>query len=50
LCALKAACALLGIGSGIPARPLLPASPVQQAAIRAILTRQQLSPADTPHD
>jgi dihydrodipicolinate synthase/N-acetylneuraminate lyase len=40
--ALKAACALLGIGDGIPAHPNLPATDAQRAAIAAILQSQDI--------
>jgi len=42
--ALKAACALLGLGDGVPAPPLLPATTEQRRAIGAILARHGLSP------
>jgi 4-hydroxy-tetrahydrodipicolinate synthase len=42
--ALKAACQLCGLGSGIPAPPLLPAAPADRDAIRAILARHGLGP------
>jgi dihydrodipicolinate synthase/N-acetylneuraminate lyase len=35
--ALKAACALLGIGQGVPAQPSVPVGEAQRAAIRAVL-------------
>ncbi len=37
--ALKAACAMLGLGNGIPSRPLVPASDAERQAIRQILAR-----------
>jgi 4-hydroxy-tetrahydrodipicolinate synthase len=37
LAALKAACAMRGLGNGRPAPPLLPATPADRAAIRALL-------------
>jgi hypothetical protein len=37
--ALKAACALCGLGNGIPSPPLAPATEEQRQAIAAILTR-----------
>jgi 4-hydroxy-tetrahydrodipicolinate synthase len=37
LAALKAACAMRGIGNGRPAPPLLPAAPADQEAVRALL-------------
>ncbi|HUM15367.1 MAG TPA: dihydrodipicolinate synthase family protein [Candidatus Nitrosotalea sp.] len=37
LSALKAACEMRGLGNGRPAPPLLPASPAERAAIRALL-------------
>jgi 4-hydroxy-tetrahydrodipicolinate synthase len=43
--ALKAACAMLGLGSGVPAPPLEPASDAQRAAIAAVLGRQGLDRA-----
>jgi 4-hydroxy-tetrahydrodipicolinate synthase len=42
--ALKAACALLGLGSGAPARPLAPATPAQRDTIAGILRRHALLP------
>ncbi len=45
LSALKAACALCGLGNGLPAPPLLPASEVDCSAIRAILVRHRLLPS-----
>lgn len=39
LSALKAACALLGLGDGVPCPPLVPATPAARQAIAAILTR-----------
>jgi 4-hydroxy-tetrahydrodipicolinate synthase len=43
--ALKAACALLGIGTGMPAAPLEPASEAERGAIAAVLARHGLGPA-----
>ena len=43
--ALKAACALCGLGNGIPSPPLLPASGTDREAIRAILARHRLIPS-----
>lgn len=40
--ALKAACAAVGIGNGLPATPLLPATEDQRRAITAILARHGL--------
>lgn len=40
--ALKAACALLGLGDGVPAPPLLPATAEERQAIAAILARHHL--------
>ncbi len=40
--ALKAACAALGLGNGLPSPPLLPATPDQRRAIGAILARHRL--------
>jgi 4-hydroxy-tetrahydrodipicolinate synthase len=40
--ALKAACALLGIGTGMPAAPLEPASDPERRAIAAVLARHGL--------
>jgi len=37
--ALKAACAMLGLGNGIPSRPLVPASDAERQAIHDILAR-----------
>lgn len=45
--ALKAACALCGLGSGIPCLPLLPAADADREAIRAILARHGL-PGQAP--
>jgi 4-hydroxy-tetrahydrodipicolinate synthase len=42
--ALKAACALLGLGSGAPAPPLAPASASQRETIAVILRRHALLP------
>ena len=40
--ALKAACAMLGLGNGVPSPPLLPATEEQRRTIRAILVRHDL--------
>jgi len=40
--ALKAACAMLGLGNGVPAPPLLPAAEGERRQIEAILTRHRL--------
>jgi 4-hydroxy-tetrahydrodipicolinate synthase len=40
--ALKAACAMLGLGNGVPSPPLLPATEEQRRTIRAILVRHNL--------
>jgi 4-hydroxy-tetrahydrodipicolinate synthase len=40
--ALKAACAMLGLGDGVPSPPLLPATAEERQAIKAILTRHGL--------
>jgi 4-hydroxy-tetrahydrodipicolinate synthase len=42
--ALKAACAMLRLGNGIPSPPLLPATAEQRRAIAAILTRHGFQP------
>jgi len=42
--ALKAACAMLGLGNGMPSPPLLPATAEQRRAIAAILTRHGFQP------
>jgi 4-hydroxy-tetrahydrodipicolinate synthase len=42
--ALKAACAMLGLGNGTPSPPLLPASAAERQAIAAILTRHGFHP------
>jgi 4-hydroxy-tetrahydrodipicolinate synthase len=42
--ALKVACALLGLGDGRPAPPLLPADDRQRAAVAAILHRHGMTP------
>jgi 4-hydroxy-tetrahydrodipicolinate synthase len=42
--ALKAACAMLGLGNGIPSPPLLPATAEQRHAIAAILARHGFDP------
>jgi 4-hydroxy-tetrahydrodipicolinate synthase len=43
--ALKAACAMLGLGNGVPSPPLLPATLEQRRAIAAILARHGFHPA-----
>jgi 4-hydroxy-tetrahydrodipicolinate synthase len=43
--ALKAACAILGFGSGTPAAPLVPATEAARRMIAAILARHGLGPA-----
>jgi 4-hydroxy-tetrahydrodipicolinate synthase len=43
--ALKAACQMLGIGSGVPSLPLLPAIEAERRAIAAILARHGLGRA-----
>jgi 4-hydroxy-tetrahydrodipicolinate synthase len=43
--ALKAACAMIGIGSGVPSLPLVPSSEAERCAIAAILERHGLGPA-----
>jgi len=43
--ALKAACAMLGLGNGLPSPPLLPNAPEQRQAIAAILRRHGFDPA-----
>jgi dihydrodipicolinate synthase/N-acetylneuraminate lyase len=42
--ALKAACALLGLGSGVPSLPLVPAQDAERRAIAAILARHGFLP------
>jgi len=42
--ALKAACAMLGLGNGMPSPPLLPATAEQRRVIAAILTRHGFQP------
>jgi 4-hydroxy-tetrahydrodipicolinate synthase len=42
--ALKAACAMLGIGSGVPSLPLLPATEAERRGIAAVLARHGLGP------
>lgn len=42
--ALKAACAMLGLGNGVPSPPLLPATQEQRKAIAAILARHGFRP------
>jgi len=44
--ALKAACAMLGLGNGIPSPPLLPATEAERRAIESILARHQLIRTD----
>jgi 4-hydroxy-tetrahydrodipicolinate synthase len=43
--ALKAACAMLGIGSGVPSLPLLPATDAERRGVAAVLARHRLGPA-----
>ena len=43
--ALKAACAMIGIGSGIPALPLVPSTEAERRAIAAVLARHGIGPA-----
>jgi 4-hydroxy-tetrahydrodipicolinate synthase len=43
--ALKAACAMLGIGSGVPSLPLLPATEAERRAVASVLGRHGLGPA-----
>jgi 4-hydroxy-tetrahydrodipicolinate synthase len=43
--ALKAACAMLGIGSGVPSLPLLPATEAERRGVAAVLARHGLGPA-----
>jgi 4-hydroxy-tetrahydrodipicolinate synthase len=43
--ALKAACAMIGIGSGMPALPLVPSTEAECRTIAAVLARQGLGPA-----
>ncbi len=43
--ALKAACAMIGIGSGIPALPLVPSTEAERRAIAAVLARYGIGPA-----
>jgi 4-hydroxy-tetrahydrodipicolinate synthase len=43
--ALKAACAMIGIGSGTPALPLVPATEAERRAIAAVLARHGVGPA-----
>ena len=43
--ALKAACAMIGIGSGVPALPLVPATETERRAIAAVLARHGIEPA-----
>jgi 4-hydroxy-tetrahydrodipicolinate synthase len=47
--ALKAACAILGLGSGIPSHPLVPATDAERQAIAAILARHGF-PAEVPSE
>jgi dihydrodipicolinate synthase/N-acetylneuraminate lyase len=47
LAALKAACALLGIGQGIPAQPSAPVDESQRAAIAALLERHGIRATQT---
>jgi dihydrodipicolinate synthase/N-acetylneuraminate lyase len=43
--ALKAACAMIGIGSGTPSLPLVPASEAERRTIATVLTRHGIGPA-----
>jgi 4-hydroxy-tetrahydrodipicolinate synthase len=43
--ALKAACAMMGIGSGVPGLPLEPATETERRAIAGVLARHGLEPA-----
>ena len=43
--ALKAACAVIGIGSGVPALPLVPSTEAERRAVAAVLARHGLGPA-----
>ena len=43
--ALKAACAMIGIGSGVPGRPLEPSTEAERRAIAAVLARHGFGPA-----
>ena len=43
--ALKGACAMLGIGSGVPSPPLLPATDAERRGVAAVLGRHRLGPA-----
>ena len=45
LSALKAACAMLGLGNGRPAPPLVPAAPAAREAIAALLDEAGLGAA-----
>ena len=45
--ALKAACAMLGIGSGVPSLPLVPSTEAERRTIAAVLARHGLGPAST---
>ena len=47
--ALKAACALIGIGTGTPAAPFAPASEPERRAIAAVLARHGLGRAGAGH-
>jgi dihydrodipicolinate synthase/N-acetylneuraminate lyase len=42
--ALKAACAVIGIGSGMPALPLLPSTETERRAVAAVLARNGVGP------
>jgi 4-hydroxy-tetrahydrodipicolinate synthase len=43
--ALKAACAMIGIGTGVPALPLVPSTETERRAIAAVLARHGVGPA-----
>jgi dihydrodipicolinate synthase/N-acetylneuraminate lyase len=45
--ALKAACAMIGIGSGTPGLPLVPATETERRTIATVLARHGLGPAGT---
>jgi 4-hydroxy-tetrahydrodipicolinate synthase len=48
LSALKAACAMLGLGNGVPSPPLLPATTEERQAIEVILARHGLLATKAP--